>query len=65
MCPATGYKAAMTPSAGRYSFADLPTGAYYLGYTPIPPLAVLINPNPMNVTLLPGEAKVVYLSIPW
>jgi hypothetical protein len=60
VCPATGYKTAMTDSAGRYSFADLPTGAYCLGYTHIPPPAVLINPNPMNVTLLPGEAKVVY-----
>jgi hypothetical protein len=64
-CPASGFKGAVTDSAGRYSFGDLPAGAYCLGYTHIPPPGVLINPNPMNVTLLPGEAKVVNLSIPW
>jgi hypothetical protein len=64
-CPSSGYKAAVTDSQGRYAFADLAAGPYCLGFTHIPPPAVLINPNPMNVTLLPGETKVVNLSIPW
>jgi hypothetical protein len=64
-CPASGYKSATTDSAGRFAFADLPAGAYCLGYTHVPPPASTIVPNPMNVTLLPGEAKSVYLSIPW
>ena len=64
-CPASGFKAAVTDSQGRYSFTDLTAGQYCLGYTHSPPPAVLINPNPMTVTLLPGEGKVVNLSIPW
>jgi hypothetical protein len=64
-CPSSGYRAAVTDSAGRFLFADLPNGAYCLGFTHVPAPAVLINPNPLNVTLLPGEAKVVNLSIPW
>ncbi len=64
-CPSSGYKATVTDSQGRFSFADLPTGTYCLGYTHSPPPAVLINPNPMTVTLLPEETKVINLSIPW
>ena len=64
-CPAGGYKSAVTDSQGKYSFTDLSAGPYCIGFIHVPAPGFLINPNPMNVTLLPGESKVVNLSIPW
>ncbi len=64
-CPASGFKSTVTDSQGRYSITDLPAGTYCLGFKHVPAPGFLINPNPMTVTLAPGEAKAVNLSIPW
>jgi hypothetical protein len=64
-CPSSGFRTATTGSSGGYFFGELPAGKYCLGYTHVPAPGFLINPNPMTITLRPGEVKAVNLSIPW
>lgn len=64
-CPSTGYRTAITNSSGIYAFSDLPAGTYCVSYSHSPAPGFYATPNPVTITLLPGENKYVNFGVPW
>ncbi|MBN2085067.1 MAG: carboxypeptidase regulatory-like domain-containing protein [Anaerolineales bacterium] len=63
LCPAAGYRTAVTDAEGRYSFAALSPGAYCVGLIHTVPNPISIAPVPVNLS--PGENGVVNMPVPW
>jgi hypothetical protein len=68
VCPSSGYNSAAIGASGQYSFANIPIGAYCVRYVePSPPDLDfhVTSPDPVNVTLNPGENKTVDFGVYW
>ena len=64
-CPSAGYKTATIESSGQYAFADLPIGIYCVGYISWRMDAYYTSPNPVTVTLTPGEVETLNFGLNW